>query len=79
MQDERKKFDPITAQKIDEYCDQLRDYADGKKMPFTFILEDPSGNSFVQNPSFPTADQYCKKTNWVRTVEDYTTMGYPAD
>jgi hypothetical protein len=33
----------------------------------------------VQNPSAPTADQYCKRTQWVRTVEDYTSMGYPAD
>lgn len=48
-------------------------------MPFTFILEDPSGNSFIQNPSAPTADQYCKKTQWIRSVDDYTAMGYPVD
>lgn len=48
-------------------------------MPFTFIVEDVSGNSFVENPSAPTADQYCKKTHWIRTLEDYEFMGYPAD
>jgi zinc finger protein len=47
MQAERRKFDPITAKKIDEYCDTLRAYASGDKMPFTFIVEDPSGNSHV--------------------------------
>jgi zinc finger protein len=57
----------------------LREFAEGKKFPFKFIVEDPSGNSYVQNPSAPTADQYCKKTHWIRTVEDYAVMGYPAD
>jgi zinc finger protein len=46
-------------------------------MPFTFIVEDPSGNSFVENPSAPTADQYCKKTHWIRSLEEYNLMGYP--
>lgn len=72
-------IDPATADKIDEYCDTLREYAEGKRFPFKFIVEDPSGNSYVQNPSAPTADQYCKKTQWVRTIDDYTIMGYPAD
>ena len=40
-------------------------------MPFKFIIEDPSGNSFVENPSAPTADQYCKKTHWIRSIEEY--------
>ena len=79
MQEERRKYDPITARKIDEYCDSLREFAQGNKMPFTFILEDPSGNSFVQNPSAPTADQYCKKTKWIRSAEEYQAMGYPVD
>jgi len=47
MQEERRAADPDTAKKIDEYCEQLAAYADGDKMPFTFIVEDPSGNSFV--------------------------------
>lgn len=69
----------MTAQKIDDYCQTLKEYASGKKMPFTFIVDDPSGNSFVQNPSAPTADQYCKKSHWIRSAEEYATMGYPAD
>jgi zinc finger protein len=79
MQEERRTVDPATAKKIDEYCQTLKEYSEGKRYPFKFIVEDPSGNSYVQNPSAPTADQYCKKTNWIRTIEDYTAMGYPAD
>jgi zinc finger protein len=79
MQEERRAADPDTAAKIDEYCKTLEAYADGSKMPFTFIVEDPSGNSFVENPSAPTADQYCKKTHWIRSAEEYGAMGYPVD
>jgi zinc finger protein len=79
IQEERRKVDPETARKIDEYCETLKEYAQGKRYPFKFIVEDPSGNSYVQNPSAPTADQYCKKTNWIRSIDDYTIMGYPAD
>jgi len=25
----------------------MREYQEGKKFPFTFILRDPSGNSFI--------------------------------
>ena len=55
-QEERKKYDPNTAAKIDEYCDKLKKFANGEIMPFKFIVEDISGNSFVENPSAPTAD-----------------------
>jgi hypothetical protein len=79
MQEERRAADPATAKKIDEYCTTLEAYASGDKMPFTFIVEDPSGNSFVENPSAPTADQYCKKTHWVRARAEYEAMGYPVD
>lgn len=48
-------------------------------MPFKFIVEDPSGNSYISNPSAPTADQYCKITHWLRTSEEYEAMGYPVD
>lgn len=47
LQPERRKYDPATATKIDEYIAVLKDYRDMKRMPFHFIVEDPSGNSFV--------------------------------
>ena len=79
MQEQRRKVDPNTADKIDEYCKKLKDYADGKIRPFTFIVDDPSGNSAVENPSAPTADQYCTETKYIRTREMYEAMGYPVD
>ena len=46
-QEERKLIDPETAKKIDDYILKIQEYIDGRKYPFTFILEDPSGNSFI--------------------------------
>mmetsp|Transcript_35777 Transcript_35777/g.54802 ORF Transcript_35777/g.54802 Transcript_35777/m.54802 type:complete len:266 (+) Transcript_35777:568-1365(+) len=48
-------------------------------MPFTLIVDDPSGNSFIENPAAPTADQYCKKTHYLRDLAAYQFMGYPVD
>ena len=72
-------MDPATAAKIDEFIGTLRDYSDGKKFPFTFIMEDPSGNSFVQNPNAPNKDTYCKIDYYPRSADDYIAMGYNAD
>lgn len=79
MQEERRKYDPVTAGKIDEYIKKLETFKSGDAMPFTFILEDPSGNSYIENPAAPTIDQYCKKTEWLRSAEEYVAMGYPPD
>ena len=79
LQEERRKFDPNTARQIDEYCEKLKKYASGDVLPFTFIVKDPSGNSYIQNPAAPTADQYCKRTFWIRSAEEYQQMGYPVD
>lgn len=51
----------------------------GHFLPWTFEVVDPSGNSFVQNPNEPAIDPNLTKTTFLRTVEDYTTMGYNID
>lgn len=75
-QEERRKYDPATAAKIDEYIQKLQEYIDGKRFPFTLILEDPSGNSFVQNPNAPNKDNYMTTELFARKYEDYIAMGY---
>ena len=52
---------------------------EGKKYPFTVILDDPSGNSFIQNPNAPNKDNYCTIENYPRSAQDYITMGYNPD
>lgn len=79
LQEERRKYDPATADKIDEFIAKLRKYQNGEVLPFTFIVDDPSGNSFIQNPNAPNKDVYCKQTLYPRSAQDYISMGYNAD
>ena len=59
LQPERRKYDPATAAKIDEFLEMMTEMREGKRLPFTFEVEDPSGNSFVQNPNAPEKDEFC--------------------
>ena len=52
---------------------------EGRDLPFNFEVIDPSGNSFVQNPKAPQPDIGCIYETYLRTVEDYTAMGYNVD
>ncbi|CAA3017111.1 zinc finger ZPR1-like isoform X1 [Olea europaea subsp. europaea] len=49
LQEERKKVDPQTAEAIDQFMMKLRACATGDSS-FAFILDDPAGNSFIENP-----------------------------
>jgi hypothetical protein len=42
-------------------------------------MEDPSGNSFIENPSAPNKDVYMKTEYFPRTTQDYINMGYNED
>lgn len=44
-----QKVDPVTAEAIDQFLIKLRSLVVGN-VAFTFILDDPSGNSFIENP-----------------------------
>jgi zinc finger protein len=78
MQEERRKVNKDLADKIDSVLAKLEDYANGTVMPFTVILIDPSGNSFIQNPNAPKQDSYLKAENFVRTKEEAVEMGFAA-
>lgn len=62
--------------KIKELIANLTDALEGKKFPFKFILDDPSGNSFIENPYAPQTDQEIKVTFYNRTKEMLEEMGY---
>ena len=57
----------------------MEEFADGRHYPFHLIIEDPSGNSFVQNPNAPNKDNLLKTEYFPRTVDFYETMGYNPD
>ncbi|CAK9166686.1 unnamed protein product [Ilex paraguariensis] len=49
LQVERKEVDPQTAEAIDMFLVKLKACASGDSS-FTFSLDDPAGNSFIENP-----------------------------
>ena len=54
-EEEHKKVDPQTAEANDQFLLKLRARATGES-PFIFILDDPTGNSFIENPFTPSLD-----------------------
>ena len=44
-----QRVDPTTAEAIDEFLVKLKACASGEST-FTFVLDDPAGNSFIENP-----------------------------
>ncbi|KAL3654521.1 hypothetical protein CASFOL_001506 [Castilleja foliolosa] len=75
LQEERKKVDPQTAETIDEFLIKLRACATGESH-FTLILDDPSGNSFIENPYAPSPDPSLTIKSYERTPEQQAALGY---
>ena len=74
QQDERRKVAPEVADQIDDFCQRLNDLLTVNK-PFEFILIDPSGNSFIENPTAPKIDPKLKVEYFKRTKDDEDRMG----
>ena len=52
---------------IDALITKMAMLMTGADLPFTLVLEDPAGNSFVENPQAPAPDPRLKVTYFVRT------------
>merc|ERR1719308_211444 len=48
-------MDPDGYQQIEEFVDKIKSLLELKD-EFRIVIEDPSGNSFVENPNAPSAD-----------------------
>ncbi|KAK3433754.1 zinc finger protein ZPR1 [Eucalyptus grandis] len=78
LQEERKKVDPKTAEAIDQFLLKLKACASGDS-PFTFILDDPAGNSFIENLFAPSPDPSLTIKFYERTPEQQALLGYLVD
>uniref|UniRef100_A0A5B7BA03 Putative zinc finger protein ZPR1 isoform X1 n=1 Tax=Davidia involucrata TaxID=16924 RepID=A0A5B7BA03_DAVIN len=78
LQEERKKVDPQTAEAIEQFLLKLKAYATGDSS-FTFILDDPVGNSFIENPFAPSPDPSLTIKFYERTPDQQASLGYLAD
>jgi zinc finger protein len=76
----RRELQPEVAAKIDEFLYNLNELMQGR--PFTFVLDDPAGNSFISfDPQYGVAenDPLLHVQRYVRTKEQLIAMGYMAE
>ncbi|XP_077226694.1 uncharacterized protein LOC143860068 [Tasmannia lanceolata] len=78
LQEERKKVDPVTAEALDQFLTKLKSFATGD-VSFTFILDDPAGNSFIENPYAPAMDPSLTLKFYDRTPEQQASLGFLVD
>ncbi|NWV25154.1 ZPR1 protein, partial [Origma solitaria] len=74
----RRATDGEVARKIDEFIGKLRQLKEVNS-PFTFILDDPSGNSFVENPHAPQRDEALAVTHYRRSPQQSAMLGLEVD
>jgi zinc finger protein len=65
--------------KIKDLINKLENILNGKNFPFDFILDDPGGNSFIENPFAPQTDPNIKVTYYKRTKEMLEQMGFSVE
>lgn len=74
----RRETDPDVAEKIDEFIQKLKKLKEVED-EFTVVIEDPSGNSFVENPVAPQKDEGLTVSHFKRTAQQDMQLGLRAD
>lgn len=70
----RRIMEPEAAKQIDDFVAKIEDVLLLKE-PFTLTLDDPSGNSFVENPNAPEPDVGRSVKNYERNNEQNHALG----
>lgn len=78
LQEERMKVDPSQAEALDCFLAKLKSHAAGESS-FTFIISDPAGNSFIENPHAPRPDPLLSIKYFDRTPAEQAALGFLAD
>ncbi|KAH8294509.1 hypothetical protein KR044_013465 [Drosophila immigrans] len=73
-QEKRRIDHPTEAAAIDGYIDRLRQLQE-MQTPFRVLLEDISGNSFIENPLAPATDPQLKTAHFTRTQAQNELLG----
>ncbi|XP_060016418.1 zinc finger protein ZPR1 isoform X2 [Lagenorhynchus albirostris] len=77
-QPSRRANEEATAERIDEFIVKLKELKQVAS-PFTLIIDDPSGNSFVENPHAPRKDDALVITHYNRTLQQEEMLGLQAE
>lgn len=73
---QNSRSDEVKAQ-VEAFVTQLAMCAAGLR-PYTLILDDPTGNSYLENPNAPSADPQLRVENYTRTREQNEKCGLAA-
>ena len=74
-QEERMEQMPEVGARVAEIIAALTSMAQGRMIPFHIIVDDPAGNSFVENPKAPLKDPNMTVRNYDRTPEQDLSLG----
>ena len=75
FQPQRMAEQPEVGTKVAEIIVSLTKMASGLILPFRVIVDDPAGNSFIQNPFAPKADPNLKTYYYTRTSVQDMSLG----
>jgi zinc finger protein len=67
--------DSVQLSHLALFLEKLSEIIDGKKLDVDIILDDPAGNSFIQNICAPEPDQNLTVTYYERTAEQNDQLG----
>ncbi len=70
----RKAADESLWQRIQAIINQLQVFVDGAQ-PFTVVLDDPSGNSYIENLAAPKPDPQMSITKYIRSDQQCQDIG----
>lgn len=66
---------PEIGLQISAILGKLSAMSQGKLLPFTIVIDDPTGNSFIQNPVAPEVDKFVKTIHYYRTPQQDMSLG----
>ncbi|GBG27334.1 Zinc finger protein ZPR1-like [Hondaea fermentalgiana] len=74
-QEQRRLVAPEVAAQVDEFIGRFALLLSGLSFPVHLVLDDPTGNSFLENPNAPKADPKLHVNRYVRTKEQNEALG----
>jgi zinc finger protein len=70
---------PEQAPALEAFCEKLRGLRDEANMPYQVVLDDTSGNSFLENPVAPASDPDMAAVYYTRSVQQNHALGLYAE
>jgi len=77
-QDQRKAENADVFLAVQNVINHLEDYVEGKS-PFSVVMNDPTGNSYIESLTAPSIDPQIAITHYVRTKEQLEALGYASE